>query len=141
MRQHTGEKPLACNYCDFRAADPSVIKKHELRHTNKNTTVAPYKCPDCEYASIQSSGLKCHLKKYHPASYKSIRCDKCSFVSINADILERHVRDHQLGLIGNEDDSNENDHRMDTAGKQRRTVTENLKRNVEVRTLIVLGCI
>lgn len=32
MRQHTGEKPISCQYCAFKAADPSVIKKHELRH-------------------------------------------------------------------------------------------------------------
>lgn len=32
LRQHTGEKPISCQYCQFKAADPSVIKKHELRH-------------------------------------------------------------------------------------------------------------
>lgn len=131
MRQHTNEKPLACKYCDFRSADPSVMKKHELRHTKKNNGDAPYQCTDCNYSSIQSSSLKTHLKKYHPTSYKSIRCDKCTFVSINKDILKRHMRDHQLGLIINED-SNENDPNTDTVGKLRETVTENLKRNVEV---------
>lgn len=32
MRQHTGEKPLQCNACKFTARDPSVLKKHQMRH-------------------------------------------------------------------------------------------------------------
>lgn len=118
LRQHTGEKPISCQYCPFKAADPSVVKKHELRHQDvwefwlrsllgwmisQNITFQKdqwkYKCKDCDFTSIQSSALKSHLKKYHPNSYKAIQCESCSFVSMNVNVLNRHKHSHKFDTL------------------------------------------
>lgn len=100
IRQHTGEKPFSCKECNFRAADPSVIRKHQMRHYK--TDGVPYNCPDCSYASIQSASLKTHLRKYHPNSYHSVICDQCNFVSVSAEIMKRHKQDHRSGILNDE---------------------------------------
>lgn len=99
-RQHTGEKPLQCNDkdCLFRAADPSVLAKHMKKH--KLTQGRSYKCFTCNYATIQTSALKAHIRVKHAEIYDTkIKCDLCKFTSVNEKLLERHKLDHKLGLI------------------------------------------
>lgn len=43
------------------------------------------------------------MKRHHPEYYQRLLCNQCSFVSVNLDALHKHLRDHQLGLIRNED--------------------------------------
>ena len=62
VRQHTGEKPFACDTCDYRTGDHNSLRRHRRKHTGDK----PYKCPYCTYASIQSSSFKSHLRSKHP---------------------------------------------------------------------------
>jgi len=131
LRQHTGEKPISCQYCQFKAADPSVIKKHELRHQTKDQW--KYKCSDCEYTSIQSSSMKSHLKKYHPNSYKDIQCESCEFVSLNVNVLNRHKQSHKFETLTSADtNSNNRDDNADTHQKRHKTLADKPKRTIEV---------
>lgn len=43
------------------------------------------------------------MKRHHPEYYRKLLCDECSFVSVNLDALRKHLQDHKLGLIRNED--------------------------------------
>lgn len=43
------------------------------------------------------------MKRHHPEYYRKLLCDQCSFVSVNLDALRKHLQDHKLGLIRNED--------------------------------------
>lgn len=45
------------------------------------------------------------MKRHHPEYYGKLLCDQCSFVSVNLDALRKHLQDHRLGLIRNEDSS------------------------------------
>jgi C4-type Zn-finger protein len=98
-RQHTGEKPLQCKTCDFRAADPSVLSKHEKRH---DATMS-VQCPYCDHSALQTSTIKKHVKNYHPENLSHIKCDQCNFSSLNVQVVEKHKQDHKSGLITNED--------------------------------------
>lgn len=101
MRQHTGEKPLACKSCKFTTRDPSVLHKHQMRHER----AGKLKCTLCDYNCIQSSALKRHIRLNHSEFYKRISCDLCSFVTINEMKLKAHKEDHRKGLIINNEDS------------------------------------
>lgn len=54
------------------------------------------------------------MKRHHPEYYRKLLCDQCSFVSVNLDALRKHLQDHKLGLIRNED-SNDGPHQASTS--------------------------
>ncbi|MPC66675.1 Zinc finger protein 407 [Portunus trituberculatus] len=57
-----GEKPFACEKCKYRTSDHNSLRRHKMQHSG----VRPYRCPYCDYASIQSTTFKVHLKDKHP---------------------------------------------------------------------------
>lgn len=54
------------------------------------------------------------MKRHHPEYYRKLLCDQCNFVSVNLDALRKHLQDHKLGLIRDEDS---NDGRQTTTSK------------------------
>lgn len=71
------------------------------------------------------------MKRHHPEYYQKLLCDQCNFVSVNLDALRKHLQDHKLGLIRNEDS---NDGRQGATSKLIDTQSNNHNRNVEVRS-------
>lgn len=69
------------------------------------------------------------MKRHHPEFYQKLLCDQCSFVSVNLDALRKHLQDHKLGLIRNEDS---NDGRQGATSKLIDTQPNSHNRNVEV---------
>lgn len=101
-RQHTNEKPYLCKFCSYRSADPSCMTKHEMTHKNDR----PYNCQFCStYKTTQANSLKKHMKTTHLEEFKKIKCDRCGFCSINAETLKKHKKDHETGLIKDENSS------------------------------------
>lgn len=98
-----GEKPLKCKVCPFNARDPSVMRKHTLRHTAQK----PYKCKHCDYSAIQTVGIKLHMRINHPADYENMKCTLCKFISISPELLERHYNDHKAGLVKSDEEAKE----------------------------------
>lgn len=64
------------------------------------------------------------MKRHHPDYYRTLLCDQCSFVSVNLDALRKHLQDHKLGLIRDEDS---NDGPQATTSKQ-----QNDRKTVEI---------
>lgn len=69
------------------------------------------------------------MKRHHPEYYrKKLLCDHCSFVSVNLDALRKHLQDHKLGLIRNEDS---NDGLQTTTSKMTNS-QQNDRKTVEI---------
>ena len=60
MRQHSGEKPFACNQYSLTCTTLSSLRTHMYSHTGKK----PYACKKCNYTCIQPFHLRRHMKKH-----------------------------------------------------------------------------
>jgi hypothetical protein len=61
VRQHSGEKPYACDECEYRTGDHNSLRRHKRRHTGTK----PYQCDHCAFSSIQSANFRAHMKRKH----------------------------------------------------------------------------
>lgn len=75
--------------------------KHTLRHTAQK----PYKCKLCHYSSIQTVGIKLHVRLNHPEEYEKMKCNLCKFISVSQELLERHYKDHKAGLVKSDEET------------------------------------
>ena len=60
MRTHTGEKPYACDLCDYRAIQKGALTIHMRKHTGEK----PYACNLCDYRTHDKSNLTTHMKTH-----------------------------------------------------------------------------
>ncbi|KAK7022792.1 hypothetical protein SK128_004684, partial [Halocaridina rubra] len=64
----------------------------------QHTGIRPYRCPYCDYASIQATTFKVHLRDKHPslAQVNGIvfTCGVCKFETIKKDNYLAHVAEH-----------------------------------------------
>ena len=72
MRSHTGERPFACQYCNYASPDTYKLKRHMRIHTGEK----PYQCDVCSAKFTQSNSLKSH-KLIHSGNKPVFQCSLC----------------------------------------------------------------
>jgi len=65
IRLHTGEKPFACDLCDYRSNQKGNLRMHIQQNHSENPEEKPYACQWCNYRSKQSSNLYSHMRAKH----------------------------------------------------------------------------
>ena len=68
---HSGERPFACDECEYKCAERNNLIAHKRTHTGER----PFACDECEYRCAQSSNLTAH-KRIHSGE-RPYACDKC----------------------------------------------------------------
>ncbi|XP_048096572.1 transcriptional repressor CTCF-like [Alosa alosa] len=117
MKSHTNERPHQCYLCDRAFRTVTMLRNHlntrpgtrpnkctdcemafvtseELvRHQRyKHTHEKPYKCSLCDYASVEVSKLKCHIRSH--TRERPFQCSLCSYTSTDTYKLKRHMTVH-----------------------------------------------
>jgi len=89
LRVHSGEKPHACHFCDYRASE----KSHLTRHLRVHTGEKPHACHFCDYRASEKSHLTRHLRVH--TGEKPHACHFCDYRASEKSHITRHLRVHK----------------------------------------------
>ncbi|XP_072930939.1 uncharacterized protein [Epargyreus clarus] len=89
MNMHNGVKPYCCKYCNI----PFTTSGELVRHVRyKHTHEKPHKCSECDYASVELSKLRRHVRCH--TGERPYQCQHCTYASPDTFKLKRHLRTH-----------------------------------------------
>lgn len=89
VNTHTGVKPHKCKYCESRFTTSGELVRH-VRY--KHTYEKPHKCSICDYASVELSKMRNHMRSH--TGERPYQCPHCTYASPDTFKLKRHLRIH-----------------------------------------------
>ncbi|XP_069364846.1 transcriptional repressor CTCF-like isoform X2 [Maniola hyperantus] len=89
VNMHNGVKPHVCKYCKSPFTTSGELVRHvRYRHTHEK----PHKCTECDYASVELSKLRRHVRCH--TGERPYQCPHCTYASQDTFKLKRHMRTH-----------------------------------------------
>ncbi|XP_045458607.1 transcriptional repressor CTCF-like [Melitaea cinxia] len=89
VNMHNGVKPHICKYCKSPFTTSGELVRHvRYRHTHEK----PHKCTECDYASVELSKLRRHVRCH--TGERPYQCPHCTYASQDTFKLKRHLRTH-----------------------------------------------
>lgn len=84
-----------CKFCDAAFTTSGELVRHiRYRHTHEK----PHRCSECDYASVELSKLKRHMRCH--TGERPYQCPHCTYASPDTYKLKRHLRIHTGKWLG-----------------------------------------
>ncbi|XP_065200286.1 transcriptional repressor CTCFL-like [Planococcus citri] len=89
VNTHTGTKPHHCKHCPSAFTTSGELVRHvRYKHTHEK----PHKCSICDYASVELSKMRNHMRCH--TGERPYQCQHCTYASPDSFKLKRHLRIH-----------------------------------------------
>ncbi|KAL4152777.1 hypothetical protein QTP88_000610 [Uroleucon formosanum] len=89
INTHTGTKPYNCRSCSSAFTTSGELVRHvRYKHTHEK----PHKCSVCDYASVELSKMRNHMRCH--TGERPYQCPHCTYASPDTFKLKRHIRIH-----------------------------------------------
>ncbi|XP_060857315.1 transcriptional repressor CTCFL-like [Metopolophium dirhodum] len=89
VNTHTGTKPYSCRSCPSNFTTSGELVRHvRYKHTHEK----PHKCTVCDYASVELSKMRNHMRCH--TGERPYQCPHCTYASPDTFKLKRHLRIH-----------------------------------------------
>ncbi|XP_050519908.1 transcriptional repressor CTCFL-like isoform X1 [Daktulosphaira vitifoliae] len=89
VNTHTGTKPYQCRSCPSAFTTSGELVRHvRYKHTHEK----PHKCTICDYASVELSKMRNHMRCH--TGERPYQCPHCTYASPDTFKLKRHLRIH-----------------------------------------------
>ena len=89
--KHKKEKNFACDQCDYKAALPTLLKKHKTRVHSDQERERSHLCNQCGSMYMEKTQLWAHIAYIHGKSVEETMCFSCGKI-IRTDVaLQKHI--------------------------------------------------
>ncbi|KAH9495064.1 hypothetical protein Btru_018737 [Bulinus truncatus] len=83
-----GDKPLQCNYCDYKCIQKKQLTNHLLQHKYQH----PFCCSLCSATYKKEESLKIHMMSHQ--NIRKFACSMCTYAGNRAADFRRHMLTH-----------------------------------------------
>ncbi|XP_038610849.1 zinc finger protein 827 isoform X2 [Tachyglossus aculeatus] len=99
IREHRLGNHYKCDQCGYLSKTANKLIEHVRVHTGER----PFHCDQCSYSCKRKDNLNLHKKLKH-APRQTFSCEECLFKTTHPFVFSRHVKKHQSGDGGVEEE-------------------------------------
>jgi hypothetical protein len=95
---HEKSSHVKCDYCDFTAWQPHLVKRHM---EGKHIRSTKYECDKCKFVAYEKKSFRLHQRRVHEKDLGKYKCSECGKgFTIRTNYMQHLLRSHDIVYQG-----------------------------------------